>query len=119
MDPAEYETGKIYFSCGYLLRFRPVPVFNPVVFIGKNIYGRSDEGDLYFFQEPEAYFREELNFERLQNQLEGESDEDGDGIFFVKAEHVGDFATDVNGLREFVEKLSSEANARDVLGGVR
>jgi len=118
MTADEFEVGKIYFSCGYLLRFRPVPLIEAAVFIGKNIYGVSPDGDRHFFQDPAHYFREERNFEAMEEGLEGESDEEGNGIFFVPSEHVTALATDLTGLQDFVGRLAMEPNAREIFGGL-
>jgi len=116
MTPEEFEVGKLYFSCGFMLRFRPVPLIESAVFLGKNIYGQVEGGDFHYFQEPGAYFREELNFEAIEHGERGYSDEDGDGIFTVPSDCVSDYATDLKGLQDFVQKLPKEPNASDLFG---
>src|SRR2546427_12815669 len=118
MTPEDFEVGKLYFSCGYLLRLKPVPLINAAVSLGKNIRGKPEDGDLHYFQTPEAYFREELNFEAMENEVEGYSAEEGDGIFTVPSDCVTQLATDLDGLRQFVERLATEPNARDLFGGL-
>jgi hypothetical protein len=118
MTQDDFEVGKVYFSCGYLLRFKPVPLIDAAVFIGKNIHGRGEDGDLHYFQNVINFYREEANFEAMEHETAGYGDEEGDGIFSVPSEHVADFATDLKGLKYFVGKLDQEMNARDVFSGL-
>jgi len=118
MTQDDFEVGKIYFSCGYLLRFKPVPLIDAAVFIGKNIHGRSEDGDLHYFQNVINYYREEANFEAIENGTEGLGDDDDDGIFTVPSEHVANFAMDLKGLQQFVGKLDQEMNASKVFSGL-
>jgi hypothetical protein len=117
MTADDFEIGKTYFSCAYVLRFRPVPIIEAAVFLGKNILGVPDDGDYHYFQDPGCYYREERNFEAMQEGREGISDEDGDGIFFVPSANVADFMTDLKGLQAFVARLETEPGAVDTFGG--
>jgi len=116
MNADDFEVGKAYFSCGYYVRFRPVPMIDTAIFIGKNIYGVPDSGDHHYFQDPACYFREERNFERMEEGVEGVSAEDDDGIFFVPSANVAGFMTDLQGLTDFVRRLESEPGALEAFG---
>jgi hypothetical protein len=118
MDDNDFEVGKTYFSCAYVVRFRPVPIIEAAVFLGKNIFGAPDSGDHHYFQDPASHYREERNFEAMEEGREGISDDDGDGIFFVPSASVADFMTDLKGLQEFVSRLATEPGAADTFGGL-
>jgi hypothetical protein len=86
-------------------------VIETAIYIGENIYGVPDNGDHHYFQDPASYFREERNFEALEEGRDGVSAEDGDGIYFVPSANVAEFMTDPIGLRNFVARLEKEPGA--------
>jgi hypothetical protein len=112
----DFEVGKTYFSCAYVVRFRPVPIIETAIFIGKNIFGVPEGGDHHYFQDPACHYREERNFEAIEEGREGVSDEDGDGIYFVPSANVANFMTDLKGLQDFVLRLAMEPGATDTFG---
>jgi len=119
MTADDFEIGKTYFSCGYVVRFRPVPIIQTAIFLGKNIFGVPESGDHHYFQDPAEHYREERNFEAMEEGLDGDSDdEDGNGVYFVPSENVADFMTDLKGLQDFVSRLAEERGATETFGGL-
>jgi hypothetical protein len=116
MTAEDFQIGKAYFSCGYYVRSRPIPMIDTAIFLGKNIYGVSEGGDHHYFQDPASYLREEQNFDLMEEGMEGVSDEDGDGVFFVPSANVTGFMTDLAGLANFVRRLVGEPGAREAFG---
>src|SRR5687768_5686243 len=98
MTPADLEVGKVYFSCGYLLRFRPVPMFEVLVYAGKNLVGNDLGEDLYYFKEPEAYFHEELVFEAAELQRENYEASTSDEWHVFSSDELSALITDLQGL---------------------
>lgn len=119
MTPDQLEVGKVYFTCGFLLRFRPVPMIRTLVFVGTNVIPEgSAEEDLYYFQAPEKYFHEELAFEAAEMGVEDYDYPDDSDFYVVNKSNIGELIFDLIGLMEFIQNLPNEHNAKNTLGGL-
>lgn len=115
MNPASLEIGKVYFSCGYLLRFRPVPMFLVLVYAGKNLITDGRDEDVYCFKNPESYFHEEMAFAAAEDQREDYQAAAEEWHVF-SADELGTLVTHLDGLESFVHGLRTEHGAATVFG---
>ncbi len=70
MDSDKLAPGKVYFNCGYENPGKPIPRIEALVYLGKNLAkGEDQEGDEYWFQNPQIYFIEDVTVQSIKEEV--------------------------------------------------
>ncbi len=70
MDSDKLVQGKVYFNCGYETAGKPIPRIEALIYLGKNLAtGEGQEGDEYWFQNPQIYFIGDVTVQRVKEEI--------------------------------------------------